>query len=75
MATVLDVAMMLAMRPSEVVDADLQRLRDAGQSDEDVRDVGGIVSFFAMSNRLVQWTGLKPNDEFYLMGRIPRERK
>ncbi|WP_153506601.1 peroxidase-related enzyme [Cumulibacter manganitolerans] len=72
MQVVIDVAVKLAVRPAEVTDADQQRLRDAGLSDEDVADVGAIVSFFAMSNRLAHWGGLQPNHEFYAMGREPR---
>lgn len=72
---VIEVSVKLAMTPWEVTDADQQRLRDAGLSDEDVMDVGSIVAFFAMSNRLAHWSGLQPNPEFYLMGRMPREKK
>lgn len=72
---VIEVSVKLAMTPWEVTDADQQRLRDAGLSDEDVMDVGSIVAFFAMSNRLAHWSGLQPNPEFYLMGRTPREKK
>lgn len=72
---VIEVAVKLAMTPSEVTDSDQQRLRDAGLSDEDVMDVGSIVAFFAMSNRLAHWSGMQPNPEFFLMGRTPREKK
>lgn len=70
---VIEVAVKLAMTPAEVTDADQQRLRDAGLSDEDVMDVGSIVAFFAMSNRLAHWSGIQPNPEFFLMGRTPRK--
>ncbi|GAB3302299.1 peroxidase-related enzyme [Epidermidibacterium keratini] len=69
---ILDVAMKLATRPAEVSETDHQRLRDAGLSEDDVYDVGAIAAFFAMSNRLAHWNGLRPNEEFYLMGRQPR---
>jgi uncharacterized peroxidase-related enzyme len=69
---VISAAVKLATRPSEIVDADLDELRAHGLSDEDVYDVGAITSFFSMSNRLVHWSGLMPNPEFYLMGRIPK---
>lgn len=72
---IIEVAVKLAMTPWEVTDADQQRLRDAGLSDEDVMDVGSIVSFFAMSNRLAHWSGMRPNPEFFLMGRTPRDKK
>ena len=48
------------------------RLRAHGLSDDDVWDVGAIVSFFALSNRLAHWAAIPPNEEFYLMGRLPR---
>ena len=48
-------------------------LREHGLTEEDVWDVGAIVAFFAMSNRLVHLAGTMPNEEFYLMGRTPRE--
>jgi uncharacterized peroxidase-related enzyme len=66
-------AVKLTTRPQEVVDADLEGLREHGLTEEDVYDVGAITAFFAMSNRLVHWSGLMPNPEFYLMGRIPRD--
>lgn len=66
---ILDVAVKLAMRPAEVTAHDHQRLRDAGLSEDDIYDVGAIAAFFAMSNRLAHWGGLRPNDEFYAMAR------
>lgn len=74
MKVVLEVAVTLAVRPAEITDEDQQRLRDAGLSDEDVADVGGIVAFFAMSNRLAHWSGLQPNAEFFTMGREPTKK-
>ncbi len=70
---VLDVAVRLAVRPAEVTAADLDRLRGHGLTEDDVWDVGAIVSLFALSNRLAHWAAIPPNDEFYLMGRIPRQ--
>jgi uncharacterized peroxidase-related enzyme len=69
---IISVAVKLATRPWEIVDADLDELRAHGLSEEDVYDVGAITAFFSMSNRLVHWGGLMPNQEFYLMGRIPK---
>ena len=74
MKVVIEVSIKLAMTPAEVTDDDQQRLRDAGLSVEDVMDVGSIVAFFAMSNRLAHWGGLQPNPEFFTMGRQPREK-
>ena len=69
---VLDVAVRLAVRPAEVTAADLAGLADHGLTRDDVWDLGAIVSFFALSNRLAHWAAIPPNDEFYLMGRLPR---
>ncbi len=66
---VLDVAVRLATEPWTVTDPHLEELRTQGLTDEDVWDVGAIVAFFAMSNRLVHLTGVMPNEEFYVMGR------
>ena len=51
---------------------DLDTLRGHGLTEDDVWDVGAIVSFFALSNRLAHWAAIPPNEEFFLMGRVPR---
>jgi uncharacterized peroxidase-related enzyme len=68
----LDFAMQVALESRTVADADLERLRAQGFSDEDVWDIAAIAAFFAMSNRLANFTSMRPNDEFYLMGRVPK---
>ncbi|MGY1707088.1 peroxidase-related enzyme [Geodermatophilus sp. SYSU D00697] len=70
---VLDVAVRLAVEPAAVTAADLAGLRAHGLTEDDVWDVGAIVSLFALSNRLAHWAAIPPNDEFYLLGRLPRE--
>jgi uncharacterized peroxidase-related enzyme len=72
MRAVLDVAVRLAVAPVEVTAADLTGLREHGLTEDDVWDVGAIVSFFALSNRLAHWAAIPPNEEFFLMGRLPR---
>jgi uncharacterized peroxidase-related enzyme len=72
MHAVLEVAMRLAVTPAEVSADDLAGLREHGLSEDDVWDVGAIVSFFALSNRLAHWAAIPPNEEFFLMGRVPR---
>jgi len=68
----LDFAVKLARAPDAATqDEDLQRLRVAGFSDEDIWDIGAITGLFALSNRMAHLTGLRPNDEFYLLGRTP----
>jgi uncharacterized peroxidase-related enzyme len=72
MRAVLDVAVRLAVSPVEVTAADLAGLREHGLTEDDVWDVGAIVSFFALSNRLAHWAAIPPNEEFFLLGRLPR---
>jgi uncharacterized peroxidase-related enzyme len=59
----------------EVDEADFAALREHGFDDEDIWDIAAITAFFGLSNRLANVSGMRPNDEFYLMGRVPREKK
>ena len=70
---ILDVAIRFALEPWTVDGEVLDSLRRHGLTDEDIWDVGAISAFFAMSNRLVHLTRTMPNEEFYLMGRVPRD--
>ena len=70
---VLDVAVRFAVEPWTATDRHLGALRKHGLTDDDVWDVGAIAALFAMSNRLAHLTATMPNEEFYLMGRVPRE--
>lgn len=65
----LEFAVKLALRPGEVGEADRAALREAGFDDEDVWDIGAVTAFFALSNRMANLLDLRPNDEFYGMGR------
>jgi uncharacterized peroxidase-related enzyme len=67
-------ALKVATRSAELVDADYAALRAHGFSDEDIWDIGGIAAFFALSNRMADVIGMRPNDEFYLIGRTPKAR-
>ncbi len=69
----LDFAMKVALRSPEIDDADFAALRAHGFSDEDAWDIAAISAFFALSNRLANATGMRPNDEFYLLGRVLRK--
>ena len=60
---------------SEIGDDDFAALRAHGFTDEDIWDIGAIAAFFALSNRMANLIGMRPNDEFFLMGRVPREQK
>lgn len=68
----LDFAVKLAVAPQTVETVDLDRLRAAGFDDDAIWDIGAITGLFALSNRLAHLCGLVPNEEFYLMGRVPR---
>ena len=68
----LDFAMQVAFDAATIGDEDLEELRGHGFSDEDVWDIGAIAAFFALSNRMANLTSMRPNDEFYLMGRVPK---
>jgi len=68
----LDFAMKLALDSGAVGDEDIAALKAHGFDDEAVWDIGAITAFFAMSNRLANLTGMRPNDEFFLMGRLPK---
>jgi uncharacterized peroxidase-related enzyme len=67
----LDFAVKLARTPESVEDADYQRLREHGFGEEDIWDIGAITAFFALSNRMAHLIAMRPNDEFYLLGRVP----
>ena len=68
----LDFAMKVALESHALDDADAEALRKHGFTDEDVWDIAAIAAFFALSNRMANFTGMRPNDEFYLMGRVPK---
>lgn len=70
----LDFAMKVSREAYAVGDADFETLRAHGFTDDDIWDIGAIAAFFAMSNRLANMTSLRPNDEFYLLGRIPKQK-
>ncbi len=68
----LDFAMKVALRSHEVDDDDFAALRGHGFTNEDVWDIGAIAALFALSNRMANMLALKPNEEFYTMGRTPQ---
>ena len=69
----LDFAMHLSFAHGVLDDAWQARLQAVGFSLNDIWDIGAVAAFFSLSNRLVSLAGTPPNDEFYLMGRLPRE--
>jgi uncharacterized peroxidase-related enzyme len=65
-------ALKVATNSVAIDDADFATLHEHGFSDEDVWDIGAIAAFFALSNRMANLISMRPNDEFYLMGRVPK---
>lgn len=65
----LDFAMMVSARAQEVGDDEFAMLHGHGFTDDDIWDITAIAAFFGMSNRLANVTSMRPNDEFYSMGR------
>jgi uncharacterized peroxidase-related enzyme len=68
----LDFAMKVALEANKVADEDFAPLASHGFSHDDVWDIAAIAAFFALSNRLANVTGMRANDEFYLLGRVPK---
>jgi len=68
----LEFAMKVALRAQEIDDEDHAALRAHGFDDDAIWDIGAIAAFFGMSNRIVNFASIAPNDEFYLMGRLPK---
>ena len=71
----LDFAMKVCLRSHEIEDADFDALHPHGFDDEDIWDIAAITSFFGLSNRMASFAGMQPNNEFFLMGRVPRDKK
>ncbi|HZF84413.1 MAG TPA: peroxidase-related enzyme [Burkholderiaceae bacterium] len=68
-------AMKVCERSHEVDDVDFEALHAHGFDDEDIWDIAAITAFFGLSNRMASFSGMQPNPEFFLMGRVPREKK
>ncbi|WP_225781752.1 peroxidase-related enzyme [Xenophilus sp. Marseille-Q4582] len=71
----LEFAMKVCNQSHELGDADFAPLHAHGFDDEDIWDIAAITAFFGLSNRMASFAGMLPNPEFYLMGRVPREKK
>lgn len=70
----LDFAMKVALDSASVGDADYVALHEHGFNDEDIWDIGAVSAFFGLSNRMANMTAMRSNDEFYLMGRLPKQK-
>ena len=71
----LDFAMKVCLRSHELGEDDFAPLHAQGFDDEDIWDIAAITAFFGLSNRIASFSNMMPNAEFYLMGRVPREKK
>ena len=71
----LDFAMKVCLHSDEIAEADFAPLHAHGFSDEDIWDIASITAFFGLSNRIASFSNMLPNPEFYLMGRVPKEKK
>lgn len=70
----LDFAVKVCLDSAAISEADYAPLHAHGFDDEDIWDIATITAFFGMSNRIANAIGMRPNTEFYLMGRLPREK-
>jgi uncharacterized peroxidase-related enzyme len=68
----LDFALKVSAEAHKVGDADFAALAGHGFTNDDVWDIAAIAAFFALSNRMANVIDMRPNDEFYLMGRLPK---
>ena len=70
----LDFAMKVCLHSDQIEDADFPPLHAHGFSDEDIWDIAAITAFFGLSNRMASFSNMLPNPEFYLMGRVPKQK-
>jgi uncharacterized peroxidase-related enzyme len=68
----LDFAMKVAIEAEQISEADFAALAGHDFSNDDIWDIAAIAAFFALSNRMANVTGMRANEEFYLMGRLPK---
>ncbi|MDR5740412.1 peroxidase-related enzyme [Caballeronia sp. LZ016] len=69
----LQFALKVCSSSGDIGDADFAMLREHGFSDEDAWDIAAITAFFGLSNRMANVISMRPNDEFYSMGRVPKQ--
>ena len=70
----LDFATKVCLHSDRVEDADFTALHAHGFDDEDIWDIAGITAFFGLSNRMANVTSMMPNPEFYMLGRVPKQK-
>jgi uncharacterized peroxidase-related enzyme len=71
---ILDFAMKVCLHSDQIDDRDFAALHAHGLDDEDAWDIAAITAFFGLSNRMASFSGMMPNAEFYLMGRVPKQK-
>ena len=69
----LDFAMKVCTDPADISEDDFTRMAEHGFDDEDVWDITAITGFFGLSNRMATVSGMRPNPEFYTLGRVPKD--
>ena len=69
----LDFAVKVSIESSDLNESDFEEMHQHGFSDDDIWDTGAISAFFSLSNRMADLTNMRANDEFYLLGRIPKK--
>jgi uncharacterized peroxidase-related enzyme len=73
-SAMLDFAMKVCLHSDEIDEADFAPLHAHGFSGEDIWDIAAITAFFGLSNRMASFSNMQPNPEFYLMGRVPKQK-
>jgi uncharacterized peroxidase-related enzyme len=71
----LDFALKVCLKADEIGEPDFDLLKSHGFSEEDIWDIGAITALFGLSNRMANLASMRPNDEFYLLGRVPRDKR
>ena len=71
---ILDFALKVCLHSDQIEDSDFEALHAHGLDDEDAWDIAAITAFFGLSNRMASFSGMRPNPEFYLMGRVPKQK-
>ena len=70
----LDIAMKVCLNSDAIGDDDFSALYAHGFNDEDAWDIAAITAFFGLSNRMASFSNMLPNAEFYLMGRVTKQK-
>jgi uncharacterized peroxidase-related enzyme len=71
----LDFALKVCLHADEIGEPDFEALKQHGFGEEDIWDIGAITALFGLSNRMANLANMRPNDEFYLLGRVPRDKR